>query len=69
MQNEIENIYFETLFYNELQKEYNPKTNTFYKQEILKNMTDSEIAEIIVDKNRELKQLKEELKIEIKPYR
>lgn len=69
MQNKIENIYFETLFYNELQKEYNPKTITFYQQEILKNMTDSEIAEIIVDKNREIKELKRELKIEIKPYR
>lgn len=69
MQNEIENIYFETLFYNELQKEYKPKTNTFCKQEILKNMTDSEVAEIILDKNKELKQLKEELKNEIKTYR
>ena len=56
-------------FYNDLQKEYKPKTNSFFQQEILKNMTDSEIAEIIVDKNMELKQLKEELKLEIKPYR
>lgn len=62
MQNEIE-------FYNDLQKEYKPKTNSFFQQEILKNMTDSEIAEIIVDKNRELKELKEELKLEIRLYR
>ena len=67
--NTIEYIYFELLLFNDLQKEYKPKTNTFYQQEILKNMTDSEIAEIIVDKNRELKKLKEELKNEIKPYR
>ena len=33
-------------FYNDLQKEYKPKTNSFFQQEILKNMTDSEIAEI-----------------------
>lgn len=66
---EIEDIYFELLFYNDLQKEYKQKTNTFCKQEILKNMTDSEIAEIIVDKNRELYSIKEELKKEIKPYR
>lgn len=66
---QIEDIYFESLFYNDLQKEYKPKTNSFFQQEILKNMTDSEIAEIIVDKNREFKELKKELKLEIKPYR
>lgn len=69
MQNEIDDIYFDSLLYNELQNEYRPKTNNFYQQEVLKMMTDSEVAEIIVNKYKELTMIKEQLKQEIRPHR
>ena len=45
------------------------KTNNFYQRELLKNLTDNEIALIVSDKKRELQREKKELLIEIKGTR